>query len=111
MTMGELQMLLHVRPKYKEEKMELTLEEAKTYLHVDSSDEDALIRSLVGSATELCRNVARLGEDDDSGDESLMKGAVLYTLGYIYEHREDADHHELVMTLRSLLSSIREGAF
>lgn len=38
-----------------------------------------------------------------------MKAAVLYALGYLYEHREEADHHSLVLTLRSLLFSIREG--
>ena len=32
-------------------------------------------------------------------------------LNELYEHREDADHHELVMTLRNLLSSVREGVF
>ena len=35
--------------------------------------------------------------------------AIMYTLGYLYEHREKADMHELALTLRSLLFSIREG--
>ena len=38
-----------------------------------------------------------------------MKTAILYALGYLFEHREDADHHELTLTLRSLLFAIREG--
>lgn len=42
---------------------------------------------------------------------SLIRTAVLYSLGYLYEHWEEADHHDLVMTLRNLLSSIREGVF
>ena len=29
----------------------------------------------------------------------------------LYEHREDADHHDLTMTLRSLLFGIRKAAF
>jgi hypothetical protein len=36
---------------------------------------------------------------------------MLFTLGYLYEHREEADHHALVITLRNLLSSVREGVF
>lgn len=32
-----------------------------------------------------------------------------YALGYLFEHREDADHHDLTLTLRSLLFGIREG--
>ena len=38
-----------------------------------------------------------------------LRVAVLYALGYLFEHREEADHHELTLTLRSLLFGIREG--
>ena len=91
--------------------MELTLEEAKNYLHVDSSDEDGLISSLIASSKKLCHDVARIKDDGDAKDGSLLKMAVLYALGYLYEHREEADHHELVMNLKSLLFSLREGVF
>ena len=91
--------------------MELTLEEAKIYLHVDSSDEDGLIASLITSSIKLCSDVARIKDDGDAKDGSLLKMAVLYALGYLYEHREEADHHELVMNLKSLLFSLREGVF
>ena len=40
-----------------------------------------------------------------------MKVAILYALGYLFEHREEADHHELTLTLRSLLFGIREGEY
>ena len=33
----------------------------------------------------------------------------MYALGYLFEHREDADHHNLIIMLRSLLFAIREG--
>ena len=91
--------------------MELTLEEAKNYLRVDSSDEDGLISSLITSSVKLCHDVARIKDDEDAKDESLLKMAVLYALGYLYEHREEADHHELVINLKSLLFSLREGVF
>ena len=39
----------------------------------------------------------------------IMKVAILYTVGYLFEHREKADYTELTLTLRSLLFSIREG--
>ena len=110
--------------------------EAKTYLRVDSSDEDALIGILLSSAEQLCVDVARLSAEqwkvvdsvtfDSEGNtlptetdlytaeelecvRSVMRVAVLYALGYLYEHREEADHHALTLTLRSLLFSIREG--
>jgi hypothetical protein len=38
-----------------------------------------------------------------------MRVAILYALGYLFEHREEADHHTLVLTLRSILFAVREG--
>ena len=99
----------------------VSLAEAKEYLRVDSADEDAIIGVLLSSAQRLCVDVARLTEeqwaavDSDSDDTALtpiretMKVAILYALGYLFEHREDADHHELTLTLRSLLFAVREG--
>ena len=99
----------------------ITLEEAKEYLRVDSADEDAMTGTLLSSAERLCADVARLSDEQwaainsDAEDAILvpvretMKMAVLYTLGYLYEHRENADHHALTLTLRSLLFAIREG--
>ena len=112
----------------------ITTDEAKAYLRVDSSMEDGLIDSFLLTAEKLCADVGRMsaGEWDLLSDEtteemsirgtdilvgeilqlrSLMRTAVLYALGYLYEHREEADHHDLVMTLRNLLSSVREGVF
>ena len=105
----------------------ITLDEAKEYLRVDSSDEDALIGSLLSAAGNLCQDVARLTDDQWADIDSekccsrnycrsrltdlreTLRIAVLYALGYLYEHREEADHHALTLTLRSLLFGIREG--
>lgn len=37
--------------------------------------------------------------------------AEVYALGYLYEHRDEADHHQLMLTLRSILLAVREGVF
>ena len=101
----------------------ISLQEAKTYLRVDSDDEDALVGVLLSSAEQLCVEVARLTQEQwkaidalacDTEEElerirSVMRVAILYALGYLYEHREEADHRSLTLTLRSLLFSIREG--
>ena len=99
----------------------ISLEEAKSYLRVDTEDEDAMIAVLLSSAGRLCADVARLTDeqwaavDADTEDAALvpvretMRVAVLYALGYLFEHREEADHHGLQLTLRSLLFGIREG--
>ena len=99
----------------------ISLEEAKSYLRVDTEDEDAMIAILLSSAGQLCADVARLTDEQwaavDNGSEDAdlvpvretMRVAILYALGYLFEHREEADHHGLQLTLRSLLFGIREG--
>lgn len=99
----------------------ISLEEAKEYLRVDTADEDAMVGILLASAGRLCADVARLTDEQwaaVNGDEDrpeltsireTMRVAILYSIGYMFEHREDADHHALQLTLRSLLFGIREG--
>ena len=99
----------------------ISLVDAKEYLRVDTEDEDATIGVLLSSAGRLCADVARLTEEQweavnsDTEDASLtpvretMKVAILYALGYLFEHREEADHHDLTLTLRSILFAVREG--
>ena len=103
----------------------ISLDEARTYLRVDSADEDAMIASLILSAGVLVRDVGRIKDDawetvnaapaESDGAElislrAIVRVAMLYTLGYLFEHREEADHHDPALTLRSLLFSVREGA-
>ena len=91
--------------------MSVTLEEAKVYLRQDSVDEDQLITGLIGAAEELVRDVSRLDDEAFSKYSDTTKIAVLYAVSYLYEHREEADHHELTLTLRSLLFGVREAKF
>ena len=89
----------------------IALEETKNYLRVDSSDDDTLILSLIDSAEKLCAHVARLNENEIEQYTEELKTAILYTVAYLYEHREDADHNGLTLTLRSLLFGIRKEQF
>ena len=109
----------------------IPLYEAKTYLRVDSSDEDALIGILLSSAEQMCKDVGRLSEDQweavNAADRDAENGvqptrelealrstcrvAILYALGYLFEHRDEADHKQLMLTLRSILFAVREGGF
>ena len=91
--------------------MLITLEEAKTYLRVDSSDEDALIQNLVDQAEQLVMDVARLDQDAFQEKAATTRVATLYAIAYFFEHREDADYHELVLTLRAILFGVREAKF
>ena len=91
--------------------MIVTLEEMKNYLRVDHSDDDALIGSLISSSERLCMDVARTDDTEHFGQEENAKIAVMYAVAYQYEHREEADHHGLLLTLRALLFGIREGEY
>lgn len=87
--------------------MIVTLEEMKQYLRVDFDDDDSLIETLITSATRLCMDITRQNEDVFEGSENA-KPAVFYAVAYLYEHREEADHHALTLTLRSLLFGSRK---
>lgn len=100
----------------------ITTDEAKNYLRVDSYYDDDLISNLLVAAEALCRDVAKLSDDDwseicDRNAEetstlsqrrNLMRIAILYALGYFYEHREEANHLDLTLTLRNILFALRE---
>ena len=102
----------------------VTLEEAKEYLRVSTSDEDALISSFILTADVLVKNVGRVPDEkweavnanpdpEDPADiveiRSVCKAGEFYAMAYLFEHREEADHHDLTITLRNLLFSVREG--
>ena len=91
--------------------MSVTLEEAKTYLRQDSADDDALITGLISAAEEMVKDLTRLDDEAFSEQSDTAKIAILYAVAYMYEHREQADHHELTLTLRSLLFGVREAKF
>lgn len=91
--------------------MLVTLEEAKLYLRVDTLDEDTLIEQIITTSEKLCADVARLDADAFQDETASTKLAVLYATAYLYEHREEADHHTLTLSLRSLLFGVRKEEF
>ena len=91
--------------------MVVSLNEMKNYLRVDFDDDDMLLRNIMESAQQLCMDVARMDNEDAFEEEPSAKIAVMYAVAYLYEHREEADHHTLTLTLRSLLFGIRQEGF
>ena len=90
--------------------MVVTLEEMKGYLRVDFDDDDALIEDFILTGQNLCADIVSLSEEELSEIPS-SKIAVMYAVAYLYEHREDADHHALTLSLRSLLFGSRREVF
>lgn len=89
----------------------VTVEEMKGYLRVDHTDDDTLIENMIASAEKTCMDIARI--DDVAEFEAVENAriAVMFTTAYLYEHREEADHHALNLTLRSLLFGSRKEGF
>lgn len=90
--------------------MIVPLEEMKQYLRVDFEDDDSLITDALNFAEHLCADIARLSVEEFAKTQTA-KIAVMYTVAYLYEHREDADHHALTLSLRSLLEGVRRSKF
>ena len=91
--------------------MIITLDEMKNYLRVDHEDDDILLESLIASSQQLCMDVARISDEELFEKEPCSKVAVMYAVAYLYEHREDANHLELTLSIRALLSGIRQEGF
>lgn len=89
--------------------MLIGLEELKGYLRIDSSDEDEFLVHLNEAAESLCRDIARIDGELDEHETKIMRIGVLFAAAYLYEHREEADHNKLTLSLRSLLFGIRRG--
>ena len=89
----------------------VTLEEMKNYLRVDYDEDDALIRGLITAAGRQCMDILRIDDPADLEKAENGKVAVMFTAAYLYEHREEADHHALTLTLRSLLFGSRKEGF
>ena len=93
------------------ETMLISLDEMKNYLRVDDDDDDELIINIIRTAENLVMDVGRLSGDGFLDNDRKTRVAALYAAAYLYEHREEADHKELTLTLRALLMGVREVMF
>lgn len=84
----------------------VTLEEAKQYLPVDSSDEDAFISRLIETGEQMCADMARMEAAELEGCLPMARIAVLYAIAYLYKDREKADHEELALIPESFRTDV-----
>ena len=91
--------------------MQVTLESANNYLRVDTSDDDALIKGLITTAETLVRDTSRMSDEELAPYKEVVEIAELFTIAYLYEHREEADYKNLTETVKYLLFPIRKEVF
>lgn len=92
--------------------MLVSLDDAREFLRMDSQEDDGVIASLLAAAEALCLDVLRL-KDAEVPETALpvLRTGILYATAYLYEHREEADHARLLLTLRALLAGARKEEF
>ena len=91
--------------------MMIELDEMKGYLRVDHDDDDALISQMISASEKQCLDILRTDDEQVLTDAPNGKLAVMFMTAYLYEHREEADHHALAISLRNLLFAAHEGGF
>ena len=91
--------------------MVVSVAEVKNYLRVDYDDDDSLIVSLIDTAEKLCMDILRTDDKEVLMADGNAKVAVLFSVAYFYEHREEADYHNLTLSLRAILGGDRKAAF
>lgn len=89
----------------------VTLKEVKDYLRVDFDDDDKLLNSFILTAEQLCMDVGRMTKEELAENEDTVRMAMLYTISYLYENRNNADFKKLTLTLRALLFAQREEKY
>lgn len=91
--------------------MLVPLEEVKQYLRIDGNDEDLFLSRFAETAEQLCTALLRVKDLSEVEDSAVVRIAILYAVSYLYEHREEADHRGLALTLRALLFGVRREVF
>ena len=91
--------------------MLVPLAAVKQYLRVDTDDEDDLLMHFAETAEQICTALLRVKKLSKVEDQVIVRVAILYAVSYLYEHREEADHRGLSLTLRSLLFGVRKEGF
>lgn len=91
--------------------MIVTLAKMKKYLRVDFSDDNELIKSLISTAEKMCQDILRTDSMECFTEDDTVRVAVMYAVAYLYEHREEAEHKELMLTLRAMLGGLRGEVF
>lgn len=80
----------------------------KEYMRYDDDTDDNLIEMFETAAERKVMKIAGMSEEDFVSRADAMRPPVLYATTYMLEHRQEADHAELDITLRALVAQERD---
>ena len=89
----------------------VSYQDVKQYLRIDYDDDDKLIERIYAAAKKLCMDVLMTSDVAVLNNAAYGDVAILFAAAYMYEHREEADYHDLILSLRSLLGGARKEVF
>ena len=91
--------------------MIVTVNEMKNYLRVDSAEDDKLLENIIAAAVKQCMDIVRSDSEEEFSKLTNARISVMFAAAYLYEHREEANHNAMNLTLRALLFGDREVSF
>jgi uncharacterized phage protein (predicted DNA packaging) len=91
--------------------MVVSLEEAKLYLRVDGSEEDALITDFIVSAEEICEGILRFPITEFTTIPETLKQSVFFAVASMYEQRENFQAAPVLETIKRLLFAYRKESW
>ena len=91
----------------------VSLDECKNYLKVETDDDDSLIEILMDASIRIVKDMLRVEDFKDfkKKEKQQIKAGIFYTRRFLYNERGNADHKDLMLTLRALLSNLRRPEF
>lgn len=78
-------------------------EYAKKYLNVDTDDDNEMIKAMLQESIRFCMAVARVDDIEEYWKIQNSDFAVLFSVAYKYEHREEISSKEHDINIRNLL--------
>lgn len=84
------------------------LELLKKYMRYDEDAEDDVIEMVGDMAERKVMKIAGKSQEDFVADAVVYRIPVAYATSYMLEHRQEADHAELDITLRALVAQERD---
>ena len=91
--------------------MLITLEEAKTYLKIEGTEDDAMLLDAISAANELTLNILRCEEADFTEIPKSVKQAAMFCIASLYENREGSNLKTVLDIMKGMLFAYRKDAW